>query len=400
MNGHKSKQRNRIKLTLSMTTLLIFVFAGCQTLPRDSKVMKQGAPGLKVSAAELRIRVQALAIPFSGVIADAADEIMAKSPDQNVRRQALLWKMNVIPALFTAIFQPEPAVAALDVWAFCVQMVDYFDEGPGKEVLGEYHYIALDAAQQLEARVINLARSMTYTGDISKGESAINSWVAEHPIQSPLFYRESVVKEFADLIAESDLTALAAVGKLTVGMGDLAAWLAVYSEYLPNQARWQVELLLMESNARGGIDVQVEELAMLSESLERVIPIVEKSPEFVSRERAAALKALREERVATLKSIDEQRAATLESIDLQRVSTLEWFAQERIAIIAALRQERIHATKDMEAISHRIINTGLMSTEGLIDHFFLRTAQLLGGLLIIAVIIGIFAVSYIKKKDL
>jgi hypothetical protein len=400
MNGYKSKQGNKIKRTLSVTTLFIFVFAGCQTLPRESRMMKQEAPGIKVSAAELRIRVQALAIPFSGVIADAADEIMAKSADQNVRRHALLWKMNAIPALFTAIFQPEPAVAALDVWAFSEQMVGYFGQGPGKEALGKYHTIALEASQQINTKVMDLARSVSVDSDLSRPKAAIQSWAARHPITSPFFHRESVVKEFADIIAESDLTALAAVGKLTVGMDDLAAWVAVYSEYLPNQARWQVELLLMESSARGGIDVQVEELAMLSESLERVIPIVEKSPEFVSRERGAVLKALREERVATLESINEQRIATLESIDLQRFSTLEWFTQERIATIAALRQERIDATKDIEATSSRIIDTGFMNTEGMIDHFFLRTAQLLVGLLIIALVIGIFAVRYIKKKDL
>ena len=208
------------------------------------------------------------------------------------------------------------------------------------------------------------------------------------------------MKEFADIIAGSELTAYEAVGKLTMGMGDLAAWVAVYSTHLPNQARWQAELLLMESNARGGIGVRVEELAMISESLERVIPIVEKSPEIISRERGTVLKALREERVATLESINEQRIATLESIDLQRVSTLEWFTQQRIATIAALRQERIDATKDIEATSNRIIDTGFMSTEGLIDHFFLRTAQLLVGLLIFSLFIGIFAVRYIKKKDL
>ena len=362
--------------------------------------MQQEAPGIKVSAAELRIRVRDLALPFAGIIEEAANEIMAKSADQNVRRHALLWKMNAIPAIFTAVFQPDPVVAAVDVWAFSEQMVDYFGQGSGKEALGKYHTIALEASQQIKTKVMDLGRSVSVDGDLSGPEAAIQSWAARHPITSPLFHRESVVKEFADIIAGSELTAYEAVGKLTMGMGDLAAWVAVYSTHLPNQARWQAELLLMESNARGGIGVRVEELAMISESLERVIPIVEKSPEIISRERGTVLKALREERVATLESINEQRIATLESIDLQRVSTLEWFTQQRIATIAALRQERIDATKDIEATSNRIIDTGFMSTEGLIDHFFLRTAQLLVGLLIFSLFIGIFAVRYIKKKDL
>ncbi len=401
MNGHQSNQLRRVKLIFWISPLLVFPITGCEKLvPRRSIMMEREATTIKVSAAELRVRVQDLSIPFAGIIEEAADEIMAKSPDQNVRLHALLWKMNAIPALFTSIFRPDPALALIDVWAFTVQMIQYFGEGPGREVLGEYHSIALDASRQLEARIMDLGRSVSDTSNLLKISVQFHSWAAEHPIQSPLFYRESVVKEYADLIAESDLTAFAALGKLSVGMEDLASWFAVYSEYLPNQARWQAELLLAESNAKGGIDVKVSELARLTDPLERVIPIVEKSPEIIARERVALLKALRQERVATLESINEQRIATLESIDVQRVSTMEWFTQERIATIAALRQERIDAIKDIEAISNRIVDTGLMSTERLIDHFFLRTAQLLGCLLILGVIMGIFAVRYIKKKDL
>jgi hypothetical protein len=381
-----------------MSSLLLLLVSGCYTVPRQTRLMEQETV-ITVSAEELSIRVQALAIPFSGMIEDAADEIMAKSSDENVRLQALLWKMNGIPILYAAVFQPDPAVAFLDVWAFIAQMVQYFGEGLGKDGLGKYHVIALDAARRMETRIMEMGRSVTDAPELSKPRALVHSWAAEHPIQSPLFYRESVVKEFADLIAEPGLSALGAVSRVSLGLEYFATWLGVYSEHLPRQARWQVELLVKQANAEGGIEVSVEQLAKLTEPLENVIAVVEKSPDLISRERVALLKALREERVATLESIDQQRVATLESIDVQRVSTLDWLTQERIVTIAALRQERVDATKDIEAISNRIVETGLLSTEGLIDHFFLRTAQLLGGLLIICVVIGIFAVRYLKKKN-
>jgi hypothetical protein len=355
---------------------------------------------ITVSAEELSIRVQALAIPFSGIIEDAADEIIAKSSDESVQLQALLWKMNGIPVLYAAIFLPDPAVAALDLWAFIAQMVQYFGEGLGKDRLGKYHVIAIDAVRRMETEVMELGRLVTDKADISEPRELVHSWAKEHPIQSPLFHRESVVKEFADLVAKPELSALGAVSRVSLGIEYFAAWLGVYSEHLPRQARWQAELLIADVNEEGGINVKVSELAKLTDPLERVIPIVEKSPEIIARERDALLNALRKERMAVFESINEQRVATLESIDEQRISTLEWFDKQRIATIAAIRQERIDATKDIEAISSRIVDTGLMSTERLIDHFFLRTAQLLGCLLILAVIIGVIAVRYIKKKDI
>ncbi len=399
MNRHKSRQLKKVDLIFWMSSLLVLLVSGCYTVPRQTRMMQQETK-ITVSAEELSIRAQALAIPFSGIIENAADEIMAKSSDESVRLQALLWKMNGIPVLYAAIFQPDPAVAALDVWAFIAQMVQYFGEGPGKDGLGKYHVIALDAARRMETKFMELGTSMTEGADISKTRALVNSWAAEHPIQSPLFHRESVVKEFADLVAEPELSALGAVSRVSLGIEYFAAWLAAYSEHLPRQARWQAELLIAEVNEAGGIDVKVSELAKLTDPLERVIPIVEKSPEIIARERVALLKALREERVAAFESIDDQRIATLESIEVQRVSTLEWFNNQRIATIAVLRQERIDATKDIEATSNRIIDTGLLSTERLIDHFFLRTAQFVGCLLILVVIIGIFAVRYVKKKDL
>ncbi len=399
MNRHKSKELKRVKLIFWMSPLLILLVSGCYTVPRQTRMMEQETE-IRVSAEELRIRLQALAIPFSGIIEDAADEIMAKSSDESVRLQALLWKMNAIPILYAAIFQPDPALAALDVWAFIAQMVQYFGEGLGKDGLGKYHVIALDAARRMETRFMEVGRLVTDSADISKPRALVNSWAEEHPIQSPLFHRESVVKEFADLVAEPELSALGAVSRVSLGIEYFAAWLAVYSDHLPRQARWQAELFIADVNAEGGINVNVSELAKLTDPLERVIPIVEKSPEIIARERAALLKALKEERVAAFESINEQRIATLESIEVQRVSTLEWFSEQRIATIAAIRQERIDAMKDMEAIGTRIVGNGLLRSEQLIDHFFLRTAQLLVGLLILAVIIGIFAVRYIRKKDI
>ena len=399
MNGAKIKQRNSIELFYLITAVLILQISGCYTVPRQTRMMAQKTE-IKVSAEELSIRVQALAIPLSGIIEHAADEVMAKSSDETVRLQALLWKMNAIPILYAAIFQPDPAVAAVDTWALIAQMVQYFSEGPGKDGLGKYHVIALDAARRMERRVKELGRSVTADADLSKTSALIHAWAKENPIRSPLFHRESVVKEFADLIAEPGLSALGAVGRVSLGLEYFAAWLAVYSEHLPRQARWQVELLLAESNARGGIGVSVEELVKLTDPLERVIPIVEKSPEIIARERDALLEALREERMAVFESINEQRVATLESIDEQRVSTLDWLNQAQIATISALKQERIDAMKDMQTIGIRIVGNGLLRSEQLIDHFFLRTAQLLAGALILCFIATMVAVRYVKKKDL
>ena len=108
----------------------------------------------------------------------------------------------------------------------------------------------------------------------------------------------------------------------------------------------------------------------------------------IEQERLALLKALREERIAAFASIDEQR-----------LSTLDRFTQERVATIAAIREERIDTLQEIEAISNRIVTNGLLRSENVIDHFFLRAAQLLVGLLILCFITVVVAVFLMKKKS-
>ena len=203
------------------------------------------------------------------------------------------------------------------------------------------------------------------------------------------FHRESIMPDYAKIMEDPDLGVLASVSRLSVGLPEIAYRLSVYNEYLPRQARWQAELLVNDVSSKEGIKATMEELSGLLEVLNRIIPLVEKIPDLIARERVAFLKALREERLATFESIDEQR-----------VSTLDRFTQERVSTIEALREERIAALQDIDNMANQIVDKALTRTEGLIDHTFLRTAQLLGSVLILCFIIGLIAVLFLKKKDL
>jgi hypothetical protein len=381
-----------------LLALMMYPLTGCETLPKQSVLLQQQGKEFRMSVTELRILIQQKAYRFSAVIEQAADEIMAKSSDPIIRRNALLWKMNAIPAAYTAVFQSEPVVALLDTWALTVQMVHYFEDGPGVEDFGQYHTVALEASKHLEEEIVDLVLAVSPTGDIKEVEirEEVYSWAREHPIQSPLFSRESVLAEFSEAMSESS-RAIGVVGKLTVGMDDIVTRLSLYNEYLPRQARWQAELLLAESNAKDGVKVNVDGVAELIESLDRVMPIIEQAPDLVARERTAAFKGIREERIATLNSIGVQRVATLNWLTKERIAVIDALQKERGVALAALREERAASFNDIEAISNRIVSNSLAETKGLIDHFFWRTAQLLVVLVIACFIVGFIIVRIAKK---
>lgn len=383
MSDRKITQGSSTISILLLATILVSFIIGCQPTLQQRFQERYGEE-INLSAFELLTAVRDLARSFSNIIEEAADEIIAKSSHSDVRRNALLWKTNAIPAAYTAIFRPDPVAALIDTWAFSIQMVHYFDRGGGKNLFGEYTVIALDASKRLEAEVLHLAELTAPDAAMADIEEKLQLWASKHPIEGRMFHRDSIMPDYARFIEDPELSVFAQIGKLSVDLSDISYRLSVYSEFLPRQARWQAELLVEDLNATGGVKAEV---AGLSEVLNSVIPLVEQLPDLIARERVAFLQALREERVATFESIDQQR-----------VSTLDRFTQERIATIAALREERIATLEEIDAIGNRIVDNALARTEGLIDHTFLRTAQLLAALLVLSFIMGIFILAVFFKK--
>jgi hypothetical protein len=70
----------------------------------------QGA-NIDVSAEELRIRVRGLAGPFSGIMEEVADDFLTTTDDPDLRRRALMFKINGIPAIQRALFEQDPLAA-------------------------------------------------------------------------------------------------------------------------------------------------------------------------------------------------------------------------------------------------------------------------------------------------
>jgi hypothetical protein len=66
----------------------------------------------------------------------AADEIAAGTSDISVKRAAIRWKIEGVPALRNALFQPNPFTAVLDTWVLTYQMANYFESGPGRDEFG------------------------------------------------------------------------------------------------------------------------------------------------------------------------------------------------------------------------------------------------------------------------
>lgn len=105
-------------------------------------------------------------------------------------------------------------------------------------------------------------------------------------------------------------------------------------------------------------------------------------------------KMVREERIAALADIDRQRRETLAYLTEERRTVMDELRKEMVRTTEVLQSERRTTIVEMEIMGNRIVDNAMTQSKELIDHFFLRTVQLLGAAILVLCIIGFVCYRY------
>jgi len=372
---------------------------------------------------QARLRMRAMVHPMSSVIVASADQILAGTTDRSVRREALRWKIEAVPALREALFLPTPLGALADTWVLTFQMMDYFEKGPGAKALGETRGIAVTASQRLEAEIARAAASMTLSGDVSGVREYARKWAAEHAITRSIAGRESFLSEVAQREWATSLSIPQAVGNVMLSVDDLNRRIEIYSAQLMDQARWQAELFAMDMAGEYQLDKAARTAGQAVEGLGRVVPAMERSISALENAMPTAESAVKSvghavdvldrtipaverslavventpalvtaEREASLKALSAELTRTIAFIDHERVEALKQITAERMAAVGdvtdTLIQQRKLLTQEIDATALKAV-----------DHAFSRAIQLCAAVLI-AVFLGLVLLILLARRVL
>jgi hypothetical protein len=99
---------------------------GCRFAAPERKTQPGGhaQKDIALTQNQIRLRMRGLVGPMCGEIEQAADQVAAGTTNSIVQRAALEWKIEAVPAMREALFQPDPFTALTDTWALCNQMAD------------------------------------------------------------------------------------------------------------------------------------------------------------------------------------------------------------------------------------------------------------------------------------
>lgn len=249
-------------------------------------------------------------------------EVSATAEDPVVRRGALLWKMTVIPELRSSLLRADEQAALLHLWARTAQMQHYFSEGAGAQLFGPHAEGGLELFREFSDRLAALAERELGSARFASARELVATYTRGHPLEvDPLqsgehdtqldaLLRDSLGKPL-DVVMQPlrainpgkslDETAQA-LREFGITVDDVRRELV----RLPEQVRWQTELLLLdldESRARATAQAS---LTALAESAERLSARAESLPAEVER-RAASL-------LAQIEAQEVELRATLESV--------------------------------------------------------------------------------------
>jgi hypothetical protein len=375
----KRKCKNVILFVIMVVTTAL-TFNGCFSAPTETALMKEA--GIKVSTIEFKIRLNEFGYRFAGIVELSADEIISKTSDNEIKMQALLWKIYSIPAMIRSLSINDPFAAGIDSWILSVQMLQYFEDGYGKDLFGEYQDIAITASKLIVNDIEQLARELKGSDDISKGQKKTRDWVDENPIKNNKFLRVSSLDEVAHIIGSEDYNLGGTVENIAISVDELKNQVTLYTNFLPKQIKWQAEYELYNFLGDSIIEKTNSKIDRVILSTERISKMIEESPELV-----------KEIQLSTLLEIDKQRLETLEMISQERLAVLEAVTMERIAIMEQIHTERTESFDRIEEIASNTINQSSLFAADVIDKIFWRV------IIILAVVFigGIITIRLYRK---
>jgi hypothetical protein len=331
--------------------------------------------GVKVTSDSLRTRLRSEAVPFTGLMEQAADAASAASSDPAVRRRALVWKINVVPALYRSLFAQRPLVALIDTWALLLQAEGYLESAEGKAAFGPGVTEVLATTRELEGRVLEIAKWAAPERDLVKVRAAIQAWAEQHPVRLTFATRENIEQFVATRAPGEALGAFATVGAMSEDIEGMISRMDFLPVMVPRQATWQAELMYVDL-----IDPRMEvALKRTGQALDKVDDLLAWMgttglEEFAKEQRVQIMRAVADERAQVEALIDRQRGAVQAFVDGERTVLLEQVRQERIAAMADAQKLADHATEEATRKAKEII-----------DHFLIRLGLVLGIVVLVAI---------------
>ncbi len=338
------------------------IFGACSTKAPTRSAVQTSIGAVDLPSRRIRIGADHTGGMMMTRIEIAADSILKATADPSVRRNALAWKANAIPAIQTTTHHPDPLVAFVDGWTLAVLIRDYFDSGRGRDLFGPQQPIARDAMRDIVNRIeSNTSRVLDEEGqgDYAAFHDFVYRYAAAHPIDNDLYVHRTVATEVVDILGEQEFGGLSSLGTMEEMALDAQTMARAYLAYTFKTVLWQTELMIesmMDTTLITPLLDSVDRMAVTTTATR----LMESTPGMIAAERARILAETERMLEASLDRsfarVSEERALILAEVE-------EMVARERQIIFDELR-----------AMTPEVMGQVREDVIAIVDHVLLRLA--------------------------
>lgn len=200
---------------------------------------------------------------FALATRNSADRIREDARDPVIGRNAVIWKVVLIPMCRNTVVLQEPLHALIDVWCLCLQGQQFFEGPGGLELFGPHCVDAARVAATLSNNIDSIAREFLEPGLYARAHEDVTTFAADHPIVSG--YGNPIQLPSSSRYDEQDgrfewinkvplsLGSLVGLDKSAQAIQELAQSTDRFTNmasHLPEQLQWTAELLMIDLGFR------------------------------------------------------------------------------------------------------------------------------------------------------
>ncbi len=92
----------------------------------------------------------------------------------------------------------------------------------------------------------------------------IDNWAEDNTINSLYFNRKSIIENLAELVGPFKAGIGKSVVEMTESLQDMSSRMNIYSQFLPKQMRWEMQLVLVQLEMKNLIDTSMSTMSQLN----------------------------------------------------------------------------------------------------------------------------------------
>ena len=279
--------------------------AGKETSRAPLAVPETALSSSDIDTIGLRTELLLLADQVGARIAGTTSEIARRTTDPRVREQTILFKLRVIPVMYTLTSHPDPRAAFLYSWMFSVRMLGYLTEGEGRTMFGDEQPLIVKTAQRLVRDIVGLGYRYFPKADMDEVGDDIDKIAVANPVGAIIAAQTVTLPPNTTQQQRGAINAiLGAPVRGLEGVGSTPEAIQAVSQtieslmnlvrQMPQFIRWQTELLLLQAQSQPAMVELREDVTRISKSVESVAQTVATLPADIRTELDAALAEARE----------------------------------------------------------------------------------------------------------